>query len=187
MPNDARVALGKALRSGNRSVRDAAVEALCRARPADAGLVADISSLLDDPNEPSRRRAARALGELGEREAVPYLVRAVDDRYETFYVRLDAAEALVRLGQMERPLAFAIARSRSPYYPFGADAIKLLGAIARQDGPAEAREALLEVARSGACGRYHPEKAAAERELALLANAGPRYPHATQVSPVYTY
>src|SRR5687768_1952886 len=53
---------------------------------------------LEEPDESQRRLAARVLGRIGDRRAVPVLARSVADRGEKLPVRVDAAIALGRLG-----------------------------------------------------------------------------------------
>jgi HEAT repeat protein len=187
LPDGACAELERALDSRNRYVRDEAVLALCRGSSPNAKLAERVASVLDAPDENSRRNAARALGDLGHPAAVPPLLRVLDDRYETFFVRCDAAEALARLGETEHPLAFAAAHCRHPHYAILNRAIELLGLIAQHGGRAQAEPLLVELVGPGDDVDRHPERSAVKRELAVLRGEAPPYPHAADVSPVRSY
>jgi len=77
-------------------VRVEAVRALGRI-PADEASVDVCLAAMDDPAWPTRALAARSLGHLGDRRAIPRLERAMGDR--AYWVRHHAGQALATLGQ----------------------------------------------------------------------------------------
>jgi len=86
----------------------------------------EIIERLDDPSSEVREEAARALGRIGDKEAVPVLVTALSDSQST--IRIEAARALGRIGDKSAvaPLADAMASS-SP--ELRAACAKALGSI----------------------------------------------------------
>ncbi|WP_205525744.1 HEAT repeat domain-containing protein [Pyxidicoccus trucidator] len=79
--------------------RALAVE-LCGAVKAP-GALEQLKAILDDPKDECRGAAARGLGRLGDERALPWLLALLDERSADEDFRLDAADALWRLGLPE--------------------------------------------------------------------------------------
>ncbi|NMO21199.1 HEAT repeat domain-containing protein [Pyxidicoccus fallax] len=65
------------------------------------GALERLKEILDDPKDSCRGSAARGLGRLGDARALPWLLALLEDRSAEEDFRLDAADALWRLGLPE--------------------------------------------------------------------------------------
>ncbi len=102
-------------RHDHAEVRVEAVRALGH-MPPEAESVAVCLAALDDPAWPTRALAARSIGRLGDRRAIPRLERAMGDT--AYWVRHHAGHALALLGE---PGKEALARRLADPNPFVRD------------------------------------------------------------------
>jgi TIR domain/HEAT repeats/PBS lyase HEAT-like repeat len=75
------------------------VPAIIAPNPVEPDTISELTVLFDDlqsPDHETRRKAAKVLGQIGDPNAIPYLVKALED--EAWSVRADAAEALGEIG-----------------------------------------------------------------------------------------
>lgn len=98
-------AMRRLLRSDEKELVTHAIKALVRIGDIDS--VPEIIEMVDDPRWEVRSQVVKAAGLLGFTEALPLLRRALTD--EAFWVRRNAAEALVALG----PAGYAVLQTAS--------------------------------------------------------------------------